>query len=74
MQRALVRWHRRLHRVIGLNHRGEEFSRNSEALLLEKALDSWKRRTHLNMIFKIVRARQDDRIQWNALRIWQQKT
>jgi hypothetical protein len=73
-QQALSKWSRQLHRVVELSYRGDQLMKHTDALRMEKALESWKRQMQFSIAMKVLRGRQADGILWNALRLWQEKT
>lgn len=74
MQRTLEKWNRRLYHVAELSHQGDQLTKQANMLLLERALEAWRRQAQYNAAVRIIRERGSDRVKWNALKIWHQRT
>ncbi|KAG8838213.1 hypothetical protein FRC18_005711 [Serendipita sp. 400] len=71
---ALSKWNRRLSRIAGLSSRAEQVTTRTNTALLENTLAVWKRRVHLNVVARILQEKQADRIKWQFLKLWKQRT
>ncbi|KAG8824056.1 hypothetical protein FRC17_009185, partial [Serendipita sp. 399] len=74
LRTALTKWNRRLSSLVDLSSRAEQVVKHANTSILEDALTVWKRRVHLNVVARILQEKQADRIKWQFIRLWKQKT
>lgn len=74
LRRSLITWCSRLRRLSDLSRDADKLKEINNAIVIEKALATWKRQTHFRIVTNLLRKRQSERIQRQYLQFWQQKT